>query len=127
MKVNKKSWADTYTAQRAWGFEKWIENMDEYCGKVLVLKAGHKCSMHYHMKKMETMYLARGSIEIKMIDAETAERYSVFLEPGDSVRIERGQAHQICALEDSDLIEFSTKHYEEDSFRIYRAEPPSDQ
>ena len=117
-RVRKTSWTRTFTAQRKWGFEKWIENIDDYCGKVLVLYEGKKCSMHYHMKKLETMYLQEGRVDIRFRDPSNAEDYVVELEPGDSVRIPRGQQHQIIALEDSHLIEFSTKHEESDSYRV---------
>jgi len=117
-KVEKNTWNNTFTAERAWGYEKWIENMDEYCGKVLVLEAGKRCSMHYHLKKMETMFLVSGRVDIRFRDPSNAEDYTVELRKGDSVRITRGQQHQIIAIEDSELIEFSTKHYEDDSHRV---------
>ena len=61
-RIKKTTYADTFTAPRHWGYEKWVENMDEYCGKVLHLTEGKKCSMHYHMKKLETMYLVSGRV-----------------------------------------------------------------
>lgn len=117
-----KAIRDQFTMPRGWGKELWIENLDEYCGKVLLLDEGKKCSMHFHMNKLETMYLQDGRVDIDMIDPETAERYTVSLEPGDSVRIERGQPHQIHALRKSTLIEFSTKHEENDSYKIWRGD-----
>lgn len=118
VRVEKKTWNDTFTANRKWGAEKWIENMDEYCGKVLTLIKGKKCSMHYHMNKLETMYLQSGSVTIRFRDPSNAEDYYIKLNIGDSIRIPRGQQHQIIANEDSILIEFSTKHEEEDSYRV---------
>lgn len=117
-RVEKKIWANTFTARRKWGHEKWIENLDDYCGKVLVLDAGKKCSMHYHMNKLETMFLESGRVDIRFRDPESAEDYVVSLYPGDSVRIPRGQQHQIMAVVDSRLFEFSTKHEETDSYRV---------
>lgn len=119
-RLTKKTSAEVPNVPRGWGKELWIENLPDYCGKVLLLRNGEKCSMHFHMKKLETMYLQDGRVDIDMIDPATAEKYTVCLEPGDSVRIERGQPHQIVALKDSTLIEFSTKHEEEDSYKIWR-------
>ena len=119
-KLNKVSGAMQFTMPRGWGKEIWVENLDEYCGKILLLTGGEKCSMHFHMNKLETMYLIEGKVDIDMIDPETAENYTVHLDVGDSVRIERGQPHQIHALRDSKLIEFSTKHEEKDSYKIWR-------
>lgn len=117
-RVEKKTLEETFTAKRKWGYEKWIENLDEYCGKSLFLDKGKKCSMHFHMNKLETMYLISGHIQIRFRDPLNAEDYIIELLQGDSVRIPRGQQHQIIAVEDSHLIEFSTKHQETDSYRV---------
>ena len=45
---------------KGWGYEKWIVNKDEYCGKLLHIIKGMKCSWHYHQKKDETFYLQEG-------------------------------------------------------------------
>jgi len=119
-KLSKIPAGQCFEMPRGWGKEIWVENLPEYCGKILLLKGGEKCSMHFHMKKLETMYLQSGRVDIDMIDPATAERYTVSLWAGDSIRIERGQPHQICAHQDSTLIEFSTKHEEEDSYKIWR-------
>jgi len=74
--------------------------------------------MHFHMNKLETMYLISGRVDIRFRDPSNAEDYVVELYPGDSVRIPRGQQHQIIAVENSHLVEFSTKHEEEDSYRV---------
>lgn len=107
---------------KGWGCEVWIENRPEYCGKLLVFEAGKKCSMHFHMNKTETMYLQSGRIDIDILDPDTSERYTVCLHPGDSLLIERGTMHQICALRASELFEFSTTHEDSDSYRIHKGD-----
>lgn len=67
--------------------------------------------MHYHIKKQETMYLLKGKMLIRMEDS------TVGLDVGDCLRIERGQKHQLVAIEDSELMEISTQHFEDDSIR----------
>lgn len=121
-KVKSVSLNNVYHHDRGWGYEKWIENLPDYCGKMLVLAKGKKGSMHYHMKKLETMFLIEGSVVLSMIDAETGNEYAVQLNKWDSIRIERGQAHQIIAIEDSKLIEFSTTHEEKDSYRVRKGD-----
>lgn len=120
--LKKKTQSETYVHKRGWGSELWVENINEYCGKVLFLDKGKRCSMHFHMNKMETMFLYAGRVNIDMIDAETGKKYTVELKEGDSILIPRGQVHQIIALEDSDLIEFSTKHEETDSYRVEKGD-----
>lgn len=104
---------------KGWGHEVWIVNKKEYCGKLLSFKKGKKCSWHFHKIKDETFYLQSGKILLKYSfedDIESAEE--VVLNPGDSFYIPIGLRHQMCALEESELFEFSTEHFDIDSNRI---------
>ena len=47
---------------KGWGYEKWIVNTDEYCGKLLFFEEGKRCSWHYHKLKDETFYLQSGKM-----------------------------------------------------------------
>ncbi|HBY66694.1 MAG TPA: cupin domain-containing protein, partial [Flavobacteriaceae bacterium] len=38
---------------KGWGFEKWIVNNEEYCGKLLYFVKGKRCSWHFHKLKDE--------------------------------------------------------------------------
>ena len=111
--------------EKKWGYELWIHNDKQYCGKLLVFnKVGDKFSMHYHMLKNETWYVQEGSFQFDWIDTESAERCYTQLEKGDVVYIERGLPHQLTALVDnSTILEVSTEHFDEDSYRIYRNGP----
>ena len=103
---------------KSWGTEFWIENGSDYCGKLLVFLAGGATSMHFHMLKLETMYLEEGEIHVHLIDPETGTHYTEQLFPGDSIQIPRGQPHRLAAVEYSRLFEFSTQHFDTDSYRI---------
>ena len=46
--------------KKGWGKEIWFVNNDEYCGKILCFDKGKKFSMHYHVEKKETWYIAKG-------------------------------------------------------------------
>ena len=35
---------------KGWGYEKWIANSEDYCGKLLYIVKDKKCSWHYHIK-----------------------------------------------------------------------------
>lgn len=107
---------------KGWGFEDWISNR-EYCGKLLFFNKGKRFSFHYHEKKYETFYLFSGKLEAKISwgdDILTAKTYTLL--PGDCLEIPTGLRHQIIALEDSNLFEFSTTHFEEDSKRIIKGD-----
>lgn len=108
--------------KKGWGHEIWIANSPLYCGKLLHFDAGKLFSLHYHVKKTETMYLASGHLKVKMLDPETSKEHVFEMLPGDSLLIPPGYAHQIGALEASDLFEFSTQHFEDDSYRIEKGD-----
>ena len=105
--------------EKAWGHELWIVNDDEFCGKLLVFEKGKKFSMHYHLIKKESWYVAEGEFEYGWINTETASHESTVIRQGDVVDLERGQPHQLRALtQGATIFEVSTKHYEEDSYRV---------
>jgi len=108
--------------EKDWGYELWIDNHNEYCGKLLVFtEVGNHFSMHFHMKKLESWYIASGSFTLKYIMTELGQVDEVVLKEGDCLRIERGQPHQLIAREDnSTIFEVSTEHFDEDSYRIYK-------
>ena len=104
---------------KGWGYEKWIVNKEEYCGKLLHMIKGKKCSWHYHTLKDETFYLQEGKILLKYSDDDDIESAKeIVLNRGDKFHIYRGLRHQMFALEDTDLFEFSTQHFEDDSNRV---------
>lgn len=108
---------------KGWGFEKWIVNSEEYCGKLLYFAQGKKCSWHYHKLKDETFYIQSGSIRLLYCDKDEIEMANeVILKKGDKFHIYRGLRHQMVAIEDTELFEFSTQHFEEDSYRIIQGD-----
>ena len=111
--------------EKQWGYELWIHNDSQYCGKLLVFtNAGNKFSMHYHMLKNETWYIQEGSFQFDWIDGEKAERCYTQLQKGDVVYIQKGLPHQLTALVDNSVVfEVSTEHFDEDSYRVYRNGP----
>jgi mannose-6-phosphate isomerase-like protein (cupin superfamily) len=111
--------------EKKWGYELWIHNDTDYCGKLLVFtKSGNKFSMHYHMIKDETWYVQSGAFQFDWIDTENGERCYTQIQQGDVIEIKKGLPHQLTALtEDATIFEVSTQHFDEDSYRIYRNQP----
>ena len=106
--------------EKGWGYEKWIVNNPEYCGKILFFEKGKRCSWHYHLLKDETFYLQSGRLHLFYGQTDDLrESYTKILEPGDKFHVPRKMRHQMYALEDSELFEFSTQHFDEDSHRIF--------
>ena len=109
--------------KKGWGYEKIIVNNNEYCGKILCFNKHKKCSYHTHILKSETFYLRFGKVLLKIgLSDNIEDAKDVVLSSGDKIDIPRGTRHQIIALEESELFEFSTQHFEEDSIRIIKGD-----
>ena len=121
---NKKNSISIKFVPKGWGFEKWIVNCEEYCGKLLYFVKGKRCSWHYHKLKDEVFYVQSGKILVKYSDhtdkLDLADE--VILGPGDNFHVYRGLRHQMIALEDTELFEFSTQHFDSDSYRIRKGD-----
>ena len=107
---------------KGWGKEMIITNNELYCGKILMFKKGCKFSMHYHFIKDETWFIAEGEFLYRWIDTETADIYEEELKPGDVVRQLPGQPHQLMAHTDGSIIEVSTEHFDDDSYRVSKGD-----
>jgi len=100
---------------KVWGHEEWIVNNSKYCGKKLVLKKGFRCSMHKHNIKDETFYILSGLVLMESeYEGEYDKRVMFF---GDIMHIKIGMWHRFTGLQDSEIMEFSTFHMDEDSIR----------
>tara|TARA_R110002020_G_scaffold251050_1_gene465049 strand:- start:522 stop:890 length:369 start_codon:yes stop_codon:yes gene_type:complete len=103
---------------KGWGNERWIVNKEKYCLKILSFNKGSSFSMHYHIKKEETWYVARGSLKLSYYDLTDATRITETINSGAVVDIKPNIPHRLIALEDSEIIEVSTQHFEYDSYRV---------
>jgi mannose-6-phosphate isomerase-like protein (cupin superfamily) len=105
--------------EKGWGHELWVTNSEKYCGKRLFILNGKKLSWHYHKLKDEVMFVQSGKIIINFgYDEDESKSESITLSVGDSFHIPVGLIHRITGLEDSEIFEFSTQHFDEDSYRI---------
>ena len=104
---------------KVWGLEDWIVNNEEfnYCGKRLLLNKGFQCSIHYHKIKSEVFYVNKGLV---LMQAYGSER---LMKPGESLLIVPGTKHRFIGITNSEIMEYSSFHREQDSHR----EEPSGQ
>ncbi len=61
-----------------WGREVWIANNALYCGKILEIDKGKRCSLHYHQLKTESFYLHSGRLRIRVKDSPNSETIEEF-------------------------------------------------
>lgn len=104
--------------EKGWGYEDWVVNSELYCGKVLVVYSGKRCSLHFHERKTETMLIVEGKVLFEFRKQSDEGLDKVILSKGEVFHIEPGLLHRFTALEDSVIHEFSTQHFEDDSFRV---------
>ncbi len=115
---------DRHRPAKTWGWEEWIVNNDLYCGKRLhFTRSLGSTSLHFHMRKHETMYVEKGEFVITTVDPETAKRSHHYLIEGDSIVIQPGCVHRIEVAKipeggEAILVEFSTHHEDSDSYRV---------
>ncbi len=125
--------------RKGWGYEYWIHNDEDYCGKELVLYSGRQCSIHYHKIKKETFYVISGNMTVRLFDrpfevtdgklmgtieslvaAGLLKTETVNMTVGDSLLIEPGTPHRFLGIAmETRFMEFSTQHFEDDSYRIW--------
>lgn len=113
-----------------WGYEK-VHINDLYCMKELVF-VGHKnklkakpgtittsdfcTSMHFHLKKHETIYVVKGILHIDIIVNKKVMHIEV--PEGHSYVIPPGHPHRLIAQDELILLEASTFDDAKDSIRI---------
>jgi quercetin dioxygenase-like cupin family protein len=101
---------------KLWGREEWIVNNDKYCGKKLLFNKGFRFSLHFHKIKEESFYVLSGTIYLELIDQDV--RSERVMNVGDVVHIKPFAHHRITAITDAEVMEFSTHHMEDDSYRL---------
>lgn len=101
---------------KGWGREVHIHNDQDYCGKLLELKEGGECSLHFHINKQETFYILNGRVELTFFF--DLEEKTFILNKGESIDVPCFLAHSFKGLEASTILEISTFDEESDSVRI---------
>jgi len=101
---------------KRWGWELWICNGEKYCGKKLFIKQGWWLSFHHHEIKDEVLFVESGHVWLTYGPNEQ-DFLSLEMRPGFAFHVETGLRHQIQAIEDTMIFEFSTQHFDSDSYR----------
>jgi mannose-6-phosphate isomerase len=99
--------AEVRRVDKPWGHELIFAHTERYAGKLLFIKAGHRLSKQYHQRKDEAFFVqsGRAQVELETPDGECA---TVFLEPGDALRLTPGTRHLTMAVIDTVIFEVST-------------------
>jgi len=109
--------------EKGWGYEYWIVNNEKYCGKLLFFNQSKSCSWHYHRVKEETFYCQSGQLKVWHGHGDDFDEAEVtVLSAGDGFHVPIGLRHKMLGLTDVELFEFSTQHFDEDSYRIIKGD-----
>lgn len=100
---------------KVWGYEKWLENNEYYCCKLLFLNKSYQCSLHYHKNKDELFVITKGHVRLEK------NKEILHLREGAFVRLEPGTIHRFTGVEDSIIMEVSTHHDEKDNYRLEKS------
>jgi quercetin dioxygenase-like cupin family protein len=109
---------------KGWGGEHVIINCDEYCGKILKFIKDRRNSIHKHLKKQETFYIQKGKVQLNLyhVPEDLKYVYPVTLCEGDSYTIMPNQIHNILALTEADVYEFSSHHSDDDTIKLLKGD-----
>ena len=102
--------------KKPWGKEVFLEVNKKYMFKRLHMKKGHRCSLQYHIKKKETIYVLSGELKI-YIGKNKNNLGSKIYKKGSSVTIEPRTIHRMKAKKNCFYLEASTP-YNSDVIRL---------
>ena len=117
---------DTKIVNKKWGYEIWLENSKDYCGKHLHVLPSKWSSVHYHREKRETYYIISGELLVEYSTDLNENRWksgfvgNKILKKGEAFTIERMVAHRFTSnlVTPCDFVEISTYHDDNDCYRI---------
>jgi mannose-6-phosphate isomerase-like protein (cupin superfamily) len=98
---------------KPWGYELIWALTEDYCGKLLFVKAGESLSLQFHREKDESWYVQSGRARLDMAAAGEKLPQSEVVGPGAAFRIRPGTVHRVTAVEDTTILEVSTPHLED--------------
>lgn len=84
----------------------------------MLIRAGKRCSIHYHKLKDETFYVQSGIVELNVYEnGYPGEPTRIVMKEGDMFHIPPLTPHQFIGIENCEFFEFSTQHFENDTYR----------
>ena len=92
---------------KPWGQEELLEINDDYMVKRLTMEQGKRCSLQYHNKKRETIYVLEG--KLKIISGNDANNLQERIySAGEIITIKPGEIHRMEGMTRAVYLEAST-------------------
>tara|TARA_Y100000590_G_scaffold463615_2_gene630832 strand:- start:293 stop:637 length:345 start_codon:yes stop_codon:yes gene_type:complete len=92
---------------KPWGYEEIIEINKKYLLKKLFMKKNHRCSLQYHNKKKETIYVISGKLKIYIGKKQNNLKSKIY-KKGSSITIKPKIIHRMQAVTNCLYLEAST-------------------
>jgi len=112
----------TYSVEKPWGYELWLELNEFYACKVIHMRKGNRSSLQSHEHKIETNYVIEGEVEV-LLENDKGEMESKSFYPRTGWSVPLNRKHRVIAKTNYTALEVSTPHlndvirYEDDSNR----------
>ena len=93
--------------KKPWGKEVFLEFNKKYMFKKLYMKKGHRCSLQFHKKKKETIYVLKGVLQItsgKKVNNLKSKNYKI----NQKITINPFVIHRMKAITNCIYLEAST-------------------
>ena len=99
--------------EKPWGHEVIWALTNDYCGKILFVKAGESLSLQFHREKDESWLVHSGRAQLELGTPGDRTPNSEVFGPGSAFHIPPGTVHRVTALEDTTILEVSTPQLED--------------
>ena len=99
--------------EKPWGHELIWALAEDYCGKILFVRAGHALSLQFHRVKDESWYVLEGRAELELGAPGQQALDQEVIRAGAAFRFRPGTVHRVRALEDTRILEVSTPHLDD--------------
>ena len=95
---------------KPWGYELLLEKNKNYMLKKLFMKKGHRCSLLFHNKKFETLYILSGKLKFYIGSTSKKLKSSIYLST-QTLTLKPKIIHRMEALSDCTYLEASTPEF----------------
>ena len=111
---NLDAWShEVRKVEKPWGYELIWALTDDYCGKVLFVKAGESLSLQFHREKDESWLVQSGRAKLELGQVGDAVLKVEVVAAGAAFHYPPGTVHRVTAIEDTTILEVSTPHLDD--------------
>jgi mannose-6-phosphate isomerase-like protein (cupin superfamily) len=103
--------------KKYWGEITTLISTEDYCLKRIFMKKDSQSSLEFHVNKKESYYIESGKLKIGFRIGRAINK-SKIINKGEVIHINPGLMHMRIALEDTVIIEVSTKDSDSDSHLV---------